>query len=342
MRTDAKIGFAIGGVLLAVLAAYLIVVPPKAKSKHDAAKPTVAVVAPADVIPETPAAAVASATPSSPTPAAPTQVANNTSIPPMITATNAGPVTDTPNTVVENNQKPTSPEALDNPLLDGTFHTGKPGKNTDTGDVIADARNSTVDPNATSVTTDSKTASTGHKGRVGRHHTGETITAENTTVHTTEHATEHATASGTRQYTVKSGQTLSSIASDVYGNARFWVAIQRDNPGLDAKHLKVGQKINMPDISDVRPSGPVLVDVLQPATTGGGTEIEPASAKTYRVVAGDSLYKIAKKVFGSGRRADEIYALNKDLIGDDEARLKLGMVLKLPEGATHTAVTIAQ
>ena len=54
---------------------------------------------------------------------------------------------------------------------------------------------------------------------------------------------------------------------------------------------------------------------------------------TYVVKSGDSLYRIARTVLGSGRKADALYALNKDVIGPDKSRLKLGMVLKLPESA---------
>ena len=43
MRTDAKIGFAIVGVLLAVLAVYAVVIPKKARQAANAAGPTVKV-----------------------------------------------------------------------------------------------------------------------------------------------------------------------------------------------------------------------------------------------------------------------------------------------------------
>jgi nucleoid-associated protein YgaU len=142
-----------------------------------------------------------------------------------------------------------------------------------------------------------------------------------------------------KTYTVKPGQTLSSIAQEVYGNARFWVAIARENKSIDPKHLKIGEKINLPDVSEVRP-GPVLVDVIEPVATSGGSAVD-TTGSTYRVQSGDSLYKISKKLFGTGKKATAIYQLNKALIGDDETRLKPGMLLRIPEGA-RVAVSSAR
>jgi len=73
-----------------------------------------------------------------------------------------------------------------------------------------------------------------------------------------------------------------------------------------------------------------------------GNSAKPAvalSAKEYAVQADDSLYKISMKLYGKGDKVDAIYELNKEKIGSDPARLKVGMVLKLPEApsAVHTA-----
>lgn len=50
---------------------------------------------------------------------------------------------------------------------------------------------------------------------------------------------------------------------------------------------------------------------------------------TYKVVKGDSLYKIAKAKLSNGNRWKEIYELNKDKIKNPNA-IQVGMVLKLP------------
>jgi nucleoid-associated protein YgaU len=67
--------------------------------------------------------------------------------------------------------------------------------------------------------------------------------------------------------------------------------------------------------------------------------LEPSidSTKEYRVAPGDSLHKIAMKLSGKAAKADDLYELNKDKIGDDSSRVKVGMVLKLPEAPTATS-----
>jgi nucleoid-associated protein YgaU len=53
---------------------------------------------------------------------------------------------------------------------------------------------------------------------------------------------------------------------------------------------------------------------------------------TYTVKAGDSLSAIAGKVLGNSSRWNEIYALNRDLIGPDPGMIRVGMTLKIPGG----------
>lgn len=101
-------------------------------------------------------------------------------------------------------------------------------------------------------------------------------------------------------YTIKSGQTLCSIASEIYGNSRFWVAIQRENKGLDANHLKVGSKIMLPDISPLKP-GPITTVSDEEPMMAAATSSEK-SDHTYVVKSGDSLYGICKHLFGTGAR----------------------------------------
>lgn len=58
-------------------------------------------------------------------------------------------------------------------------------------------------------------------------------------------------------------------------------------------------------------------------------EIEYAQ---HKVVAGDSLIKIARQTLGDAQRWSEIHELNADVLGPD-AILKIGVYLKLPVGA---------
>jgi nucleoid-associated protein YgaU len=47
-------------------------------------------------------------------------------------------------------------------------------------------------------------------------------------------------------YTIKKGDTLFKIARAKYGDASAVRKIKEANPGLDADHIKAGQKINLP------------------------------------------------------------------------------------------------
>ncbi len=56
----------------------------------------------------------------------------------------------------------------------------------------------------------------------------------------------------------------------------------------------------------------------------------PPAPKTYTVKSGDTLYGIAKQVFGNGSRWKEIYDVNTGVIGKDPNLIKPGQVLRIP------------
>ena len=55
----------------------------------------------------------------------------------------------------------------------------------------------------------------------------------------------------------------------------------------------------------------------------------PQPARTYTVQAGDCLWNIAARQLGDGRRWNEIYQLNQDILSDPN-RIYVGQVLDLP------------
>lgn len=71
------------------------------------------------------------------------------------------------------------------------------------------------------------------------------------------------------------------------------------------------------------------------------TNSEEASAgpeQTYQVGKGDTLARIARQVYGDSNRWPEIYAANRDVIGDQPNALKRGTELRIPsEGVELTA-----
>jgi nucleoid-associated protein YgaU len=78
-----------------------------------------------------------------------------------------------------------------------------------------------------------------------------------------------------------------------------------------------------PDFSNVR-SGGSSTAPAEPQPTG-----TTGSGKTYVVVNGDSLSKIAKREYGDANKWRTIYEANKDLI-DDPDLIYPGQELKVP------------
>lgn len=72
---------------------------------------------------------------------------------------------------------------------------------------------------------------------------------------------------------------------------------------------------------------PAAADQEEAATTAD--KEETASSDIYEVQAGDSLWKIAKKLLSDGTRWEEIYDLNQDIIADPRM-IYTGQELKLP------------
>ena len=78
-----------------------------------------------------------------------------------------------------------------------------------------------------------------------------------------------------------------------------------------------------PDFSNVRSGG----SSTAPSATQPGSAI--GSAKTYVVVNGDSLSKIAKREYGDANKWRTIYEANKELISDPDL-IYPGQELKIP------------
>jgi len=145
-------------------------------------------------------------------------------------------------------------------------------------------------------------------------------------------------------YTVKSGDTLSSIARATYGDARYYKKIMAANPKLNPNRMRAGAVIILPGRSQIAhesaTSDAVMAASDSPAHRSAPKAAAPVDSSTeYRVVSNDSLYRISMKLYHTPNKVDLIYQFNKTLIGADPARLKLGMVLKLPEPPTQTAST---
>ena len=126
-----------------------------------------------------------------------------------------------------------------------------------------------------------------------------------------------------RQYTIRSGDTLEAIARRELGDGQRWRAIVELNPGLDPKNLKVGRSIALPSGSGAETSG-----APSAAAAGGGAK----DGSTYTVQKGDTLYGIARKLYGSASDADirRIVEANRAAVPSKDAPLRPGMKLAIP------------
>lgn len=135
-----------------------------------------------------------------------------------------------------------------------------------------------------------------------------------------------------KTYTVKSGDSLSSIAIQFYGqvegnrlvnvdriyNANKTILKSRDE-------IIEGQKLVIPPLPDSQ-----TTTTSRPASGSSGTSGQglPSNTVEYVIAEGDNLWKIAEAKLGSGARYPEITKLNPDI--KDENRLQVGMKIKLP------------
>lgn len=117
----------------------------------------------------------------------------------------------------------------------------------------------------------------------------------------------------TVSYTVQEGDTLWKIAEKHYGSGAYWEKIFKDNAAVISDPDKIY-------------AGQVLTLYLTPengeAIEGGGSY--------YTVEEGDTLWKIAKKLYGRGWRWRKIYQANTDRISDP-GNIYAGQVLIIPE-----------
>jgi len=179
--------------------------------------------------------------------------------------------------------------------------------------------------------------------------TGPTLQLENTANATT--------------YVVKAGDSFGKIAHATYGNqkAATLKAIEQANPGVDSRHLKIGQKLNLPALPTTAgtpapttggltgpgtslvplPTGDAPTDhavpttrgakhtTHTPAATAGTAPLKNLAGTTYTVKKGDDLRKIARAVYGDERRWRQIARANRGTLADPDD-LEIGMELKLP------------
>jgi len=129
-------------------------------------------------------------------------------------------------------------------------------------------------------------------------------------------AESHQASAPAQVYHVKSGDTLSLIAQTWFGDEGQWTLIAEANPGVDPTKLQVGQRLTLP-----------------PKTAAGndsGPRRDAVVADTYIVRSGDTLMRIATRLYGDPSKWRALYDANRQTIGESPNNLDVGMKLTVP------------
>lgn len=129
-------------------------------------------------------------------------------------------------------------------------------------------------------------------------------------------------ASGTsapaeRTHTVAAGEHPGDIAKRYYGKRALGVKLAEFN-GVDPRRLKIGQVLRVPELAELDPTAapvPASGDSVVPHLADGDTvpalpEPEQPRFRTVKVAEGDTLFGIARRIYGDGTRWREIAQLN--------------------------------
>jgi nucleoid-associated protein YgaU len=138
-------------------------------------------------------------------------------------------------------------------------------------------------------------------------------------------------APANREYKAVAGDTLSKIASRVYGRNTKETRdlIQNANASLKSApdRIVVGKVYVIPSLPETAAPAPAAAPAAASAT-----EPAPAAAPRYYVVKpNDNLWRIATQQCGDARAVDAIVKANSDVLKSKTQQLKVGMKLRLPE-----------
>ncbi len=141
---------------------------------------------------------------------------------------------------------------------------------------------------------------------------------------------------GDRIHHVQQGESLYQIAQKYYGDGNYWHTIkeanrQGDKVGEDGS-VRAGVRLVIPNRSGGGDGGTPQVAPQRTPTRQTPT-VETASADSryteYTIQPGDVLSLLAQRFYGTARKTNALYELNRDRI-DDPDSLVVGMKIRVP------------
>jgi nucleoid-associated protein YgaU len=135
-----------------------------------------------------------------------------------------------------------------------------------------------------------------------------------------------APAAAAAFHTIRSGESLTLICQQHYGDGTLARDLARFNNLANPDVVMAGVRLRLPSAEVLRPGGPANP---RPATSAATPAARDARG-TYTVRSGDVLSVLAQRLLGSARRWQELYEHNRDKI-DDPDHLVAGTVLRIPD-----------
>ena len=128
------------------------------------------------------------------------------------------------------------------------------------------------------------------------------------------------------RYTVKAGQTLSDIAGESLGDRGRWMEIYEQNKDRIPSPDQIRQGMTL-FFTGKKSQEAEATASPQPAQATATPAPSATGDRTYTVVAGDTLYSIARRELGQASRWREIIEVN----GLPSEHVAAGMKLELPQ-----------
>jgi nucleoid-associated protein YgaU len=127
-------------------------------------------------------------------------------------------------------------------------------------------------------------------------------------------------------YTWKAGDTFKGVSEKYYGSGLHVARVRAANEGRKEETLVAGDRI----LISVAPAA-AADRIARNATKEASTATTAWAGGLYTVGAGDVLSTISQKVYGTSKSWKKIHDANRDVIGDDPDKLKVGSRLRIPE-----------